>query len=73
MKTVKKLKKMGKMKTIITLNGYNFFEHSRRENPITEMDSPRRIGSDSCPNKFIFDDYFGPNGLEKRIFYTCRQ
>ena len=69
MKTVKKLKKMGKMKTIITLNGYNFFEHSCRENPITEMDSPRKIDKDSYPNKFIFDDFFGPNGLEKKIFY----
>ena len=60
---------MGKMKTIITLNGYNFFENSRRENPITEMDSPQKIDSDSYSNKSILDEYFGPNGQEKRIFY----
>ena len=61
------------MRTKITLNGYNFFKHCRRENPITEMDSPRKIDNDSYSNKYIFDDYFGPNGLEKLIFYQYRQ
>ena len=61
------------MRTKITLNGYNFFEHCRRENLITEIDSPRKIDNDSYPNKSIFDDYFGPNGLEKNIFYPYRQ
>ena len=51
------------MRTKISLNGYNFFEHCRRENPITEIDSPQKIDSDSYPDKSIFDDYFGPNWL----------
>ena len=61
------------MRTKITLNGCNFFEHCRSANPMTEMDSPRKIDNDSYPNKYIFDDYFGPNGLEKNIFYPYRQ
>ena len=61
------------MRTKITLNGYNFFKHCRSKNVITEMNSPRKIDNDSYPNKSIFDDYFGPNGLEKRIFYPYRQ
>ena len=69
MKIVKKLKKMEKMRTKMRLNSCNFFEHCCRENPMTEMDSPQKIGNDSYPNKFIFDDYFGPNWLEKRGFY----
>ena len=64
---------MGKVRTKITLIGYNFFEHCRRENLITEMDSPRKIDNDSCLNKSIFDNYFGPNWLEKRVFYPYRQ
>ena len=64
---------MGKMKKKITLNGFNFFEHGRRENSMTDMDFPQKINGDSYPNKFIFDDYFGPNWLEKRGFYPYRQ
>ena len=61
------------MRTKITLNGYNFFEHCRRENPMTKMESARKIDKDSYPYKFIFDDYFGPNWIEKREFYPYRQ
>ena len=61
------------MRTKITLNGYNFFEHSCKENPITEMDSPQKIDKDSYPYKLILYSYFGPDGLEKRIFYPYRQ
>ena len=50
---------MGKMRTKITSNGYNFFEHCLRENPMTEMDSPRKIDNDTYSNKSIFDNYFG--------------
>ena len=64
---------MGKMRTKITLNGYNLFEHCRRENPMTKMESSRKLDKDSYPYKFIFDDYFGPNWLEKREFYPYRQ
>ena len=53
------------MRTKITLNGYNFFEHCRRENLLTEMDSPQKIDNDSYPNKSIFNDSFSPNCLEK--------
>ena len=61
------------MRTKITLNGYNLFEHCRRENPMTKMESPRKIDKDSYSYKFIFDDYFAPNWLEKREFYPYRQ
>ena len=61
------------MRAKITLNGDNFFKLCCRENPITEMDSPQKIDNDSCPKKSIFDDYFGPNWLEKKVFYPHRQ